>query len=414
MRTKIMAVLMFALLTCAAFAQQTSKIRGTVKDAQGKPIEGAQILLQGQRDDGPVKYTLKTNKKGEFFSIAVRQGPYAMSVIKDGNTIYAQRIEVVFQDEKNQFDVVAGGGAASQPAETAGEQQQPGAAPAPAPAGEQTAEQKGGPIDLCAPTTVLTEEQMKKLSPEQKETYENCRKAHAANAQIKNINNVLKQAAAADEAGNPDQAAQILQPVTQNNANFALPWVLLGNYEAKSAKKMTDATQKKQQFEKAAADMQKGIQLAESGADPKVKAQVPNWRLNYGTVLESARMHDEAIKVFEQVAQEAAADPKAAALANYNAGVAATNAGKSDQAVQYFDKAISTDPTLADAYYQKGVALMGKATTDKAGKFIAPPGTEEAFEKYLDLAPTGPNADAAKSMLDSMGSKVATKYKKSK
>jgi hypothetical protein len=57
---------------------------------------------------------------------------------------------------------------------------------------------------------------------------------------------------------------------------------------------------------------------------------------------------------------------------------------------------------------------MGKATTDKAGKFIAPPGTEEAFEKYLDLAPTGPNADAAKSMLDSMGSKVATKYKKSK
>ena len=255
---------------------------------------------------------------------------------------------------------------------------------------------------------------MKKLSPEQKETYENCRKAHAANAQIKNINAVLKQASAADEAGNPDQAAQIVQPITQNNPTFALPWVILGNYEAKSAKKMTDATQKKQQFEKAAADMQKGIQLAESGADPKSKAQIPNWRLNYGTVLESARMHDEAIKAFEQVAQEAAADPKAAALANYNAGVAATNAGKSDVAVQYFDKSIASDPTLADAYYQKGVALMGKATADKSGKFIAPPGTEEAFEKYLDLAPTGPNADAAKSMLDSMGSKVATKYKKSK
>jgi hypothetical protein len=38
------------------------------------------------------------------------------------------------------------------------------------------------------------------------------------------------------------------------------------------------------------------------------------------------------------------------------------------------------------------------------------PGTAEAFQKYLELAPTGPNAEAAKGMLTAIGSTVDTKY----
>ena len=413
MRKTIYAVLAVFLFSCAAIAQ-TTRVEGTVLDRDGKPLEGAEVLFQGSKESGS-KYKLKTNKKGQFLSIGIQPAPYTLILSKNGTPLYSEDVRVVFGEDKNVFDIDLSKVAPRRPQPASeneeGQAEQSTAQPAPAPAEPQ---KQSGVIDLCAPDTVLTDEQIKKLSDEQKKVYEQCKKMNAQNAQIKNINVELKQAVTADQGGNPEQAVQILQGLTQRNPNYPLLWALQGNYESKAAKKVTDSAQRIQQLEQAAGDLQKAIQIAETGTDPKPKTQIPNWRLNYGTVLESARKHDEAIKVFEQVAQESAADPKAVALANYNAGVAATNAGKTDAAVQYFEKALTADPTLADAYYQKGIALMGKATTDKTGKFIAPPGTEEAFEKYLDLAPTGPNAEAAKSMLDSMGAKVATKYKKSK
>jgi hypothetical protein len=41
---------------------------------------------------------------------------------------------------------------------------------------------------------------------------------------------------------------------------------------------------------------------------------------------------------------------------------------------------------------------------------VAPPGTAEAFQKYLELQPTGNYADAAKQMLASIGGSVETSY----
>ena len=38
------------------------------------------------------------------------------------------------------------------------------------------------------------------------------------------------------------------------------------------------------------------------------------------------------------------------------------------------------------------------------------PGTVEAFQKYLELQPDGPNAQSAKDMLTSLGSSVATTF----
>jgi cytochrome c-type biogenesis protein CcmH/NrfG len=77
-------------------------------------------------------------------------------------------------------------------------------------------------------------------------------------------------------------------------------------------------------------------------------------------------------------------------------------------AEQSFKKAIELDPTNAEAYYQFGVTQMQKATIGKDNKVSAPAGTEEAFQKYLALKPAGPDADAAKAMLDSMGATVKT------
>ena len=74
---------------------------------------------------------------------------------------------------------------------------------------------------------------------------------------------------------------------------------------------------------------------------------------------------------------------------------------------------IAADPNRADAYYWKGVNLIGKATL-QGDKMVAPPGTAEAFQKYLELQPTGTYADAAKQMLTSIGSSVETTFGKKK
>jgi tetratricopeptide (TPR) repeat protein len=105
----------------------------------------------------------------------------------------------------------------------------------------------------------------------------------------------------------------------------------------------------------------------------------------------------------------AQADPTAAAQYYFNTGAVLTNAGKVDDAVVAFDKVIAADPNKADAYYWKGVNMIGKATL-KGDKMVAPEGTAEAFQKYLELQPTGTFADPAKQMLTSIGASVETQF----
>src|SRR5947209_3986906 len=119
---------------------------------------------------------------------------------------------------------------------------------------------------------------------------------------------------------------------------------------------------------------------------------------------------DDAVKTYELAAQ---ADPPHASQYYFNTGAVLTNAGKVDDAITSFDKVIAADPNRADAYYWKGVNLIGKATL-KGDKMDAPAGTAEAFQKYLELQPTGTFADAAKQMLGQIGGSVETTFGKKK
>src|SRR6185369_16891886 len=111
---------------------------------------------------------------------------------------------------------------------------------------------------------------------------------------------------------------------------------------------------------------------------------------------DGAAKYDDAIAAFSALEQDAATtNPKMAGLAAYDHGLVLAKTGKIDDAVVQFDKAVQLDPAMTEAYYQKGTALIAKATADKAGKIIAPPGTAEAFQKYLELAPNGKNAESA-------------------
>ena len=103
----------------------------------------------------------------------------------------------------------------------------------------------------------------------------------------------------------------------------------------------------------------------------------------------------------------AKADPTKAGMYYFNEAATLFNANDMDGAAAAADKAIAADPTKVDAYYIKGQALMQKATVDpKTQKITAPPECIAAYQKYLELAPTGPHAEEIKGILQGIGATV--------
>jgi tetratricopeptide (TPR) repeat protein len=128
---------------------------------------------------------------------------------------------------------------------------------------------------------------------------------------------------------------------------------------------------------------------------------------NYALALARAKKFDEAQN---ELAKAAALDPPNAGRYFYNLGALLTNNGQAEPAGQAFKKAIEADPNYADAHYQYGIYLVGKAQITPDGKVTPPPGTAEAFQKYIELKPDGPFAESAKSMLASLSGSVQTQY----
>ncbi|HJS98755.1 MAG TPA: tetratricopeptide repeat protein [Terriglobales bacterium] len=353
----VMAVLAVALMLPPAWSQSMATVKGKCLDAQGKPIAGATVEYANQ--DSGQKYSLKTNKKGEFFSLGVAPGKYKITLIQNGQVLfYFNGVQVQLGSEENETD-----------------------------------------FNLQKEQAAAKQRAESQLTPEQKAQQE---KVQKENATIKTLNEKLAAASAAEQAGNYDQAVSVLKEATTIDPNRDLLWFKLGDALRGSATKQTDATQKTQMYNDSIAAYQKAL---------TIKPNDGAYLNNLGDVQAKAGKTDDAIKTFTQAAQS---DPTHAAQYYFNLGAVLTNSGKVDDAVQAFDKAIAADPTKADAYYWKGVNLLGKATTDKTGKMTAPEGTAEAFNKYLELSPQGTYADAAKQMLSSIGATVETSFGKSK
>jgi tetratricopeptide (TPR) repeat protein len=123
-----------------------------------------------------------------------------------------------------------------------------------------------------------------------------------------------------------------------------------------------------------------------------------NLAIAFGKARNFPEMEAETLKA-------AQLDPSKAGQFYYNLGAYLVIAGQSEQASAAFRKATEADPKHADSYYQLGVYLIGKASFAADGKVTPVSGTVEAFQKYLELAPTGQFAEPAKAMLRSLNAK---------
>jgi tetratricopeptide (TPR) repeat protein len=363
----IPVLLVFVVGLCAspALAQATGSVKGVCKDMEGKPIAQAQVELVGVETGR--KYQLKTNNKGEYFSLGISPGKYNVKLSKDGKELWHVNNFTVSVDEMVlDFDLKK----------------------------EQAAAAQG---------QGMTPEQVKQLQEQQ---------AKAAKEQntVQTLNQKLAAAKTASDAGDYETAIATLTEANQMDSNRDLIWFKLGDAYRMSAPKQTDPAEKQKRYEMASTDYQKAIELKQGAADaqkdPGANATLAAYYNNLAEVYAKSNKTDDAVKSYQQAA---ALDTTHAGQYLFNTGAVLTNAGKVDDAIAAFNKVIAADPTKADAYYWKGVNMIGKATL-QGNKMVAPEGTAECFQKYLELQPTGSYAQPAKDMLASIGASIETSF----
>jgi tetratricopeptide (TPR) repeat protein len=379
---KCLVIFLFAILALGlclppVFAQASGTVKGVCKDSQGNPIANGVVVYSNQ--DNGQKYTLKTDKKGSFFSLGISPGKYTVTLYasaddqKAGKELYHYSgVQVQLDENELNFDLKK----------------------------EQADQAKG---------VGLTPEQMKQRQEAE------VKQQKEVNT-VKSLNDKLNAAKTAAEANPPDYDTAIadLNDANQIDPNRDLIWFKLGDYYRMSAAKQTDTAEKQKRLDSAVQAYQKAVDLKKAAPPDKDPAQTTKTLAAYYNNLAEAYAKDnkidDAVKTYALAAQT---DPTAAGQYYFNTGAVETNAGKVDDAIAAFDKVIVSDPNRADAYYWKGVNMIGKATL-QGDKMVAPPGTAEAFQKYLELQPTGTYADAAKQMLTSIGASVETSFGKKK
>ena len=110
-------------------------------------------------------------------------------------------------------------------------------------------------------------------------------------------------------------------------------------------------------------------------------------------------------------AQSAKDDPSRAAMQLRNEAVIFFQEHNTDAQVAAADEAIKVSPNDPILYYIKGQGLVGNATIDpKTNRIVLPADCMAAYQKYLELAPTGQFADEVAGILQQAGQKVTSSY----
>ena len=376
----VLAAILVALLTSAFAPQaaaQTGSISGTIMDMSGKPW--AEVTIRAVSDQG-AKQEAKTDSGGKFSMPNLRAGIYDVFVVfpppNDKQAPYqAAKLKVQSgEDAKvdvNFKDVLAKQGAAAQEQVKKAE--------------EAKSKMEGLKAHFNAGNALIEQEKQAKID---------LGKARADQ----------RDAAKQKLADLGDQAVKEFQEASKNlgekDLNAHLVWFKLAEaYD--TAGRNDDAAQAYQQAINA-------------------KGDVPGYYNNLGNVLARAGKIDDAKAAYTKSAE---LDPPNAATAWRNFGISLYNANRLGDAVEPLQKSADLDPKNAQTWYLLGASLVYKMTTKKVGdKEVVQfaPGTIEAYQKAVELDPSGTWGQQAKQGLEQLqlmapgiDTKVNIKKKKS-
>lgn len=363
-----LASLTLLLMLCAGPAlAQFSQLEGLVLNQDAKPFPDVTIVIK-HRDTGQVMET-KTDAKGEFVVAGARIGIWDLTVKVKGNEAWHQPVKVSTGGQEkviiNFKELIA-----KQSAEEAAARKK---------AEEDAAKFAGLKSHFEAGRAQLeqainTKNEMTKLPATERGPL------------------TEKLMATSQSAITEFEAAK--SSATENDTNLHIVMFNLGQAYDLGGR-----------YDEAVAAYTKAIEL---------KGDIAGYYPPYGTALAKAGKVSEAMAACEKVGTlpGVADGAQMSSMCYGNVGITLMNAAKMKDAIEPFKKATQIDPKNANYWMFLGRSLLNAMEYKIEGgemKMIPQPGTAEAFQKYLELAPEGPYADEAKGGLTAIGTPIPTK-----
>ncbi len=357
-------VLLLALFFAGVVrAQGTGRLNGEVLDKEGKPF--ADLAIEIKNPDTGQTFNVKTDKNGKFVQLGMRTAVYVFTY---PSLNYTEKFQVIDGQENNykiNFQELIAKGNAANPEETKKKEDD----------ADKFKNMKlhfDNGVKSMADATDL-QKQIRTATADQKAPLQEKRVADCQTALTEF-----------------QQAEQGVGPKEVNN--HALVWGNIG-----TAQECTG------HFDDAAASFQKAIDL---------KPQA-NYYSGYSTNVANAAAAMTDPKAAESKLAEATADcekalaldPALGATCYKNVGIVLNNKGRQKDAIAPLQKATQANPQDAQAWYLLGSSLSAMIEPKQEGEkmlYIIPPGTKEAYQKAIDLAPNTPLAAQAKEAIDGL------------
>ncbi len=357
-------VLVIGVLACASLAfGQIGGVRGKVIGKDGNPLKGAWIKLERLKVKG--NYKVKTNKKGNFFYAGLPYGRYHATLEVDGQVVdRLNNVNVIVGDTVEfNFDIQ-----------------------------KLAARRKSGP----------SEADIASMSPAERQRYEEAlKKRQKAISKNKELNDAFNAGMVALKMKNYATAVQSLVKASALDGSQHVIWGNLADAQSKLASTKVGADRTRINGE-AITSYEKAIEIDGTNAA---------YYNNLGLLMVRAQRVEEGQM---KLAEAAMLDPDNAARYFFNLGAIMVNMGNTDGAIQAFTRSIEANASFANAHYQLGMALVGKAKTLPDGTVVPATGTIEAFQKYVELEPNGQFAAGAQGMLSGLTASVETEYREEK
>jgi tetratricopeptide (TPR) repeat protein len=346
-RTKIAMVLVCALTLAAGLAlsaaaqEKPAKVHGQVSDVSGNPFGGVIVSVRNSTTAQSTDFT--TDSQGRYRSGNLAPGTYSVDVKVQGKSAYSQIVQLAAGlDTQQDFNFKELQNKESAQAEEAAKKNE-----------EVKAKFTAMKTHFDAGNAAL--EQAKQTRAQ----IDKMPKDQQASAQ-----GLLDQA---DTTAVSEYNAA-LEQTAENDPNRNIVLARLG-----------EAYEVDNKYSDAAGAYAKAVALKPD----------PSYYNNLGNSLARTGKIDDALTAYQKAIE---LDPMNTAMYWRNFSIGLYNSGRIKESVEPLKKATEADPKNAQAWYLLGAALVNTMDFKQTGDKLVPilqPGTQEAYQKALDLDPNG-------------------------
>jgi tetratricopeptide (TPR) repeat protein len=361
-RIKIAIVMVCALFLAAGVAisaaaqekDKPAKIHGQVSDVSGNPFGGVVVSVRNSTTGQSTDFT--TDSQGRYRSGNLAAGTYSIDVKIQGKSAYSQIVQLAAgQDTQQDFNFKELQSKESEQAAEAAKKNEE------AKAKFSAMKQHFDAGNAALEQAKQTRAQMDKMPKDQQASSQG-------------------QLDQADTTAVTEYTAA-LEQTSETDPNRNIVLARLGEaYEV--ANKYSDA----------------------AGAYAKAVALKPDpsYYNNLGNSLARTGKIDDALAAYQKAIE---LDPMNTAMYWRNFSIGLYNSGRIKESVDPLKKATEADPKNAQAWYLLGAALVNTMDFKQEGDKMVPvlqPGTQEAYQKAIELDPNGPWGAQAKQGLEAL------------